>query len=202
MKTILALQLFIFLTVNSFSQSADSLKVPTRNYKNTIQTTLLGFGGYFGLQYERALTKDWSLSLIGSYDFPFSQLNQPAPQPNTSLKSYSETFILQAELRYYLDKNEINNNGLYISGDIGYLYEIQYLPENRSSHYGKRRYPWFGGGIGYQLLIKKRFVIDAGAILQYGMKLHNKQSGTNTGWKKMDFREILFAPTLNIGFAF
>ncbi|ABG57631.1 DUF3575 domain-containing protein [Cytophaga hutchinsonii] len=201
MKIILTLQLFLLLTVTSFSQSADSLKIPARNYKNTIQTSLLGFGGYFGLQYERALNKDWSISLIGSYDFPFSQLNQTS-SPGIS-KVYYEKYIIQAEVRYYLDKNKINNNGFYAAADIGYSYILQYVPTDKSNAHNIKKYSFFGATIGYQLLIKRRLVVDAGIGIQYGTKGEMYTSGVNNkGWEKMRYREIHLPITLNIGYAF
>lgn len=200
MKLLLSLQIFFLVIVTSFSQSADTLKVPGKNYKNIIQTNLLGTLGYFSLQYERALNKDWSISLIGRYSFPFKQLNQP--QPITS-KSYTEKFSIQAELRYYLDKNEINNNGFYFSGDVGYTYKIQYIPEHKSTAYSEKKYLWLGASAGYQLLIKKRLVLDAGIGIQYGMKGQMFQtSSAYLGWYKMQYREVYFPLTLNIGYAF
>ncbi|ABG57633.1 DUF3575 domain-containing protein [Cytophaga hutchinsonii] len=199
MKILLTLQLFLLLTATSFSQSADTLKSPVKNYKNNIQTNMLGTLGYFGLQYERALNKDWSISVIGRYSFPFKQLNQP--QPIYTSRIYSETYSIQAELRYYLDKNEINNNGLYISGDAGYTHILGYVPENKNA-YHIEKYPWFGTTIGYQLLIKRRLVADAGIGIQYGIKGERYSSGNNIGWEKMPYRKIYWPITLNIGYAF
>lgn len=199
MKKIFSLTLLLVASIQCFAQSTDTLAIISKTYKNNIQTSVFGFGGYFGLQYERALSKDWSVSLIGNFDFPFSQLTKSS----SSNVNYTEKYSIQAELRYYLDKNTVNNNGLYISGDIGYTYKLQYIPEKRNSAYSEKKYPWLGVSIGYQFLIKKRLVIDAGIALQYGLKGQAYYSSSSyLGWQKMISSESYLPITLNIGYAF
>lgn len=63
MKKLLILPVLLLIMLQSFGQTLDYLTKVNKNYMNTIQTSVLGFGGYFGLQYERALSKDWSVNL-------------------------------------------------------------------------------------------------------------------------------------------
>lgn len=199
MKKLLIVPVLLFIMIKSSGQTLDSLTKVNKNHMNNIQTSVFGFGGYFGLQYERAINKDWSLSLIGSFDYPFSQLTKES----SSNTNYTEKYNIQAEVRYYLDKNTINNNGLYISGDIGYIYKIQYVPDQRHSAYAEKKYPWLGASIGYQFFIKNRLVIDAGIALQYGFKGQMYYSSSSyLGWEKMTMRESFLPITLNIGYAF
>lgn len=194
MKKLLFFPILLLIIIQSFGQTSDSLTKVNKNYMNTIQTSVFGFGGYFGLQYERALSKDWSISLIGRFNYPFSQLNN-----NTSR---TERYSIQAEVRYYLDKNTINNNGLYFAGDIGYAYQLQYIPEYRSTAYTTKKYPWYGAMIGYQSLIKKRLVVDAAVGFECGFHSRMYSSSSSyAGWYKIGNPGNI-PIRLNIGYAF
>lgn len=198
MKKLLILPVLLLIIIESFGQSTDSLKKQDKNYMNTIQTSVFGFGGYFGLQYERALSTNWSVSLIGRFNYPFSQLEKN-PSINTN---YIERYSIQAELRYYLDKNTINNNGLYFAGDLGYLYQLQYIPEKRSTAYTEKKYPWYGAMIGYQFLVKKRLVIDAAVGFECGFHSRMYSSSSSyVGWYKLNNPGNI-PIRLNIGYAF
>ena len=100
MKHLSILLLFLLIIQTGFGQT-DSIHPSPQNHKNNIQTSLLGLTGYFSLQYERALSNKFSVSLIGNFNYPFSQLTS-TPTANTD---YYKTYIIQAEGRYYLDKN-------------------------------------------------------------------------------------------------
>jgi hypothetical protein len=132
MKKLLIVPVLLLIMTQSFGQTTDSLTIVNKNYMNTFQTSVLGLGGYFALHYERALSPNWSVSLIGRFTYSFNRIAK------NSQMNYFEKYSVQAELRYYLDKNTINNNGLYLAGDIGYLYQIQYIPEHRNSAYTKK----------------------------------------------------------------
>ena len=67
MKKLIILPLLLLIMIESFGQSTDSLTIVNKNYMNTIQTSVFGFGGYFALQYERALSQNWSVSAIGRF---------------------------------------------------------------------------------------------------------------------------------------
>jgi hypothetical protein len=193
MKKLLILPVLLLIIIESFGQSADSSTIVNKNYINTIQTSVFGFGGYFRLQYERALNKDWSVSVIGKFNYPFSQLN------NSS--SRAERYSIQAEVRYYLDKNKINNNGLYFAGDIGYAYQLRYRPEYRNTFYTAKKYPWYGAMIGYQFFIKKRLVVDAAIGFECGFHSRIYSSVSNLGWIKLNNPGNI-PMRLNIGYAF
>lgn len=197
MKKLLILLILLLIMIESFGQASDSLKKVNKNYMNNIQTSVFGFGGYFGLQYERALSKDWSVSVIGRFIYPIDQWSKNASNINNI-----EIYFIQTELRYYLDKNTINNNGLYFAGDIGYLYQIQYIPERRSSAYTAKKYPWYGAMIGYQFLIKKRLVIDAAVGFECGFHSRIYSSVSSyAGWRKLN-NPANIPIRLNIGYAF
>lgn len=198
MKKLLILPILLLIMIESFGQSPDSLKNEDKNYMNTLQTSVFGFGGYFSLQYERALSKDWSISLIGRLNYPIDQWSKSS----STMINYVERYSIQAEIRYYLDKNTIKNNGLYVAGDIGYLYRIQYIPERRNSAYTAKKYPWYGAMIGYQFLIKKRLVIDAAVGFECGFHSRIYSSVSSyAGWRKLNNPGNI-PIRLNIGYAF
>ena len=197
MKKLIILPLLLLIMIESFGQSTDSLTIVNKNYMNTIQTRVFGFGGYFALQYERALSQNWSVSAIGRFTYPFNQLSK-----NTSFTNRFEKYSIQAELRYYLDKNTIHNNGLYLAGDMGYVYQIQYIPERRNSAYTEKKYPFYGGMIGYQFFVKKRLVIDGAIGVEVGFNSRIFSSVSSyAGWQKLSNPGNI-PIRLNIGYAF
>lgn len=194
MKTLLITIVNILISITCLAQ-IDSNKTESKKYKNNFQTSVLALGGYFSLQYERAFNKDFSVSIIGDYKFPFNQVL-------SNEEMYKETYSIHAQLRYYLDKNSIPNNGLYVSGEVGYKYTLQYQAHHKSDGIAQKKYPWIGVNIGYQMLIKKRLVVDAGIGFQYGLLGEMYYPDYNQGWHKMITRENYMPIILNIGYAF
>jgi hypothetical protein len=196
MKKLLIVPVLLLIMTQSFGQTKDSLTIVNKNYMNTIQTSVFGFGGYFALQYERALSPNWSVSLIGRLTYPFNRIAK------NNQMNYFEKYSVQAELRYYLDKNTINNNGLYVAGDLGYLYQIIYIPEHRNTDYTKKKYPFYGAMFGYQFFVKKRLVIDGALGFEVGFhsRLYSSAS-SNWGWQKINNLGAI-PIRLNIGYAF
>lgn len=195
MKIILALPLLILCVLQSAGQSSsDTGRVAVKNYKNTIQTNLLGVIGNFELQYERALHKDWSISVIGNYNYIF--FNQT---PDTRF----ESLILGAQVKYYLDKNSVYNNGLYLSSTLRFVYRHEYNPplENGDAYF---KYPGAGAGIGYQAFIKKRIVLNVAGSLFYTFSAKADFPYDNTGWieSKKYSNSVEGTLNLNIGYRF
>lgn len=198
MKKLLILPVFLLIIIQSFGQSVDSTIIPPKYFKNTIQTSLFGFAGYLGLQYQYAINKDWSFGLQGNITFPLKYVSG-APSGTSITASYS----VNAFTRYYLDENLIPNNGLYVQAELGYFYTIQYISGHKDEANAQKKYPWLGAGIGYELLIKKRLVLAAGISIQCGTKGQMYNSGSSyKGWYQMHSREVRIPLTLNIGYAF
>lgn len=198
MKKLIILSILLLIVIKSFAQSEDSLTKVNKNYMNTIQISVFSFGGYLGLQYQRAINKNWSVGVQGNATFPLKYAFG-APLGASITSSYS----INTYARYYLDKNSIPNNGLYVQAELGYYYTIQYISGHKYDANAQKKYPWIGAGIGYQLLVKKRLAISAGISIQCGTKGQMYNSGsTYKGWYKMHSREIRIPITLNIGYAF
>ena len=187
MKILFITTLFLASVINSYSQADSTIKKSLHtSYKNNLQSNIFGVLGYCSVQYERALNKDFSLSLISNYKNPF-------------FSSKSERFTTYIEARFYTDKNNVLNNGFYLAGDIGFLFQRYYHTDyNQDNKYG-----WVGFGLGYQLLSKKRFVIDANAIIFYGINGKYKHSNDNLGWRPLSkFSQAGILWSINIGYIF
>jgi hypothetical protein len=174
--------------------------IDNKAYKNNIQTNLLGVIGYTSLHYERALNKNFSLSLISNYINPM-------------FTSSSKKISSHVEGRFYTDKNSTLNNGFYLAGDIGFNYERYYhsatysyynfTTHNVSEYNEDIKYLWAGLGLGYQLLAKKRFVIDVNIITFLGFKGKYKLSNETLGWRSLpQFSQGGTLYSINIGYAF
>jgi len=197
MKNLLIVILFTLMFSNVSAQSDTTKKEVVVTHKNNIQTNLLGFAGYFGLQYERALSKHVSISLIGDFFFPFARLTSN-PTANTY---YKKNYFIHAQTRYYFNKKSTFNNGFYLAGDVGYNYSNEYNVNN-SEIYVKRRAPFVGIGLGYQLRIKSHLVLGVGFTTAFSFKNHVNNSSDNYGWVKTTSRSLDIPLYINIGYAF
>ena len=201
MKFFIIATLFLSTIIHAEAQSDTSIKlIHTKAYKNNIQANLLGVIGYTSLHYERALNKNFSVSLISNY------IN---PMFTSSFKKISS----HIEGRFYTDKNTVLNNGFYLAGDIGFNFERYYhsasysyysFPNhNVSAHNEDIKYLWAGLGLGYQLLAKKRFVIDVNIITFIGFKGKYKLSNDALGLRSLpQFSQGGTLYSINIGYAF
>ena len=193
MKNILALKLLFLISVQTFGQESDSLKT-NKKYKNTIQTNLLGVAGIFELSYERAISKDWSINLIGNYNYIF--FNQTA-------ETKFESLIFAGQVKYYLDKNQIYNNGLYVSSTFRFVYRHEYNPplDNSNAYF---KYPGVGTGLGYQTFIKQRIVLNIGGSLFYNFSAKADFPYDNIGWvESTKYNQTIDGSlNLNVGYRF
>ena len=193
MKILFIIAIFLTSIGNTFAQTDTIINKTTTSYKNNLQTNVFGVLGYFSLQYERALNKDFSLSLISNYNNAFSSNSH-------------EAFFTHIEGRFYLDKNTVLNNGIYLAGDIGFMYKrYNHDPSLSypSGYSADHKYTWFGIGIGYQLLAKKRWVVDLNAITFIGPGGKYKVSYDNLGWRSLaKWSQGGSSLMLNIGYAF
>ena len=196
MKNLLIVIFFTSIFSNVFAQSDSLSEKGVATYKNNVQLNLLGFAGYFGLQYERALSKHVSISLIGDYFFPFARLTSD-PTPSNF---YKKNYFIHAQARYYFTKKSTFNNGFYLAGDVGYKYSKEYNVKDNDI-YVENRAPIVGGGLGYQLLIKKRFVVDAGFTTAFSIWQQINSSSNNYGWVKSKSRTLDIPLYINIGYA-
>jgi hypothetical protein len=193
---IISLSLILLVSAINTSAQTDSIqKPPIYSFKNNFQTNTLGVFGYFALQYERGLNKDFSVSLISNFNNAFAS-------------NSNEAFFTHIEGRFYLDKNTVLNNGIYLACDIGFMYKRYY--HESSSYYGyptaytvDYKYTWIGLGLGYQLLAKKRWVVDLNAIAFVAPRGKYNNSYDNSGWHNLNkWTHSGSSVMLNIGYAF
>ncbi len=195
MKHLSIILLLLINITNGFAQVTDSTATPTKNYNNNIQISTLCVLGIFSAQYERALGKDFSISLLGNYSYPYLK--------QTSDLQYEVAFV-GAQIRYYLDKNTIKNNGLYTSAAYRFVYRHQYYPNIANNGNVYYKYSGLGAGLGYQAFVKKRIVLDLGAAFFYGFATKVKNASFGNEWGKSGFYNgnIQGMLTMNIGYRF
>ena len=101
-----------------------------------------------------------------------------------------------------MDKNITYNNGFYVSLDLGYLYKNQYNVNTPSSDYIDTRFGFIAAGIGYQRIIKKRLVLDAGIGGSISINEKRKSISTNYEWSNLKGTQLNIPLVFNIGYAF
>ncbi|WP_018343541.1 DUF3575 domain-containing protein [Cytophaga aurantiaca] len=225
MKKAFLISLSIALHSYCFAQSTDSSNVISKSHKNNIQIGVPAPIGFFVLQFEKALTKRISFNTIAFCDYQYYSKDHPI--------DYS--IGLMPQLRWYTQKKKGYNQGFYISVSATAFYEESYAsgsynPQtgdiqlnssdlNPGLHPGyyyedniiKQQFGVYAGpGIGYQWLVKKRFIIDLNYNIQYAFfqRERYKNLPVQNEWQKperntKDFRSYMIAPLLiNIGYAF
>ncbi len=167
------LAIMLIMAIQSMAQVTDSAKIKfEKDYKNTIKINLTSWILYSNgiqLNYERLLSSKRSITIFGGYiEFPM-----PTIIANSSLnfdKNKSKSgFSIGSEYRFYLAKENkyAAPHGVYLAPFVSY-YHFNNIrtgrdtvnPLNQLSMNSNFDFLNFGGEIGYQFVIKNRFVID------------------------------------------
>jgi hypothetical protein len=186
----------ILLLISQYAHAQlDSTKiVHEKDYKNVIKlniTSWILYSNGLQLNYERILSKNRSITIFGGpIEFPMPTVIANSPLNFDKNKSKSG-FVIGSEYRFYLsaENKDAAPHGVYLAPFISYY------------HFNNQRYGRdttnqdnlvlntsmdflnIGGELGYQFVIKKRFVVDCvmfgPAITSYyfGVKLTGSTSG-------------------------
>lgn len=180
-KKILSITVLTVASLHSLAQSTDTLSKP---YKNNLQTNVFGVIGYFSLQYEHALNKKMSMSLISTFNYPYLS-------SHTSPNDFEYNINVMPQLRLYTQKTKKKyNQGFYLSLSCNFSYYQYYSggsynPTTNDVLLGHHTYAsgyyyednisrqkkavYIGAGAGYQWVIKKHLVLDLGMDIQYAI---------------------------------
>lgn len=170
----------------------DSMKMKV--YKNTVKLNLTSWIFYengFQLNYERLLSKKRSFTIYGGYiEFPM-----PPVIDNSSLRfpenRQSSGFAIGADYRFYLAKENKYDapRGVYLAPFVSYYHFSNQRAGRDTVNQSKvtlstaMDFLNIGGELGYQFIIKRRFVIDcvllgpAVSSYYFSVKLNGNTSG-------------------------
>jgi hypothetical protein len=197
--------IFIFVFVTN-AQVKDSVAATQEKFlNNTLKVNLTSWILYSGIQvnYERLLSKKRSITLYGGIiEFPM-----PSVISNSSITFNSDKkksgFSLGTEYRFYLSKENKYDapHGVYLAPFVSFYHfnnvrtgkdtsNTDFLTLNTSISFLN-----IGGELGYQFVIKKRFVIDCvmfgPAVSSYYFNL--KLEGNTSGEQSEKLQEIIAA---------
>ena len=166
--------LFILLgiSINALAQVNDTVKVkPAKEYKNTVKINLTSYILYhngFQLNYERVLSNKRSITVWGGpIQFPM-----PDVIANSSIQFYQDKkksgYTFGADYRFYLAKENkyAAPRGVYLAPFMSfYHFHNERLGrdtanEDRLSLNTSMNFFNVGCELGYQFVIKNRFVVD------------------------------------------
>ena len=169
------LMICMLSTISMMGQEEKTVSNSKRDdYKNVIKFNLSSqiiYKNTFLVGYERILKKNQSLNLSGGYmEFPFN-LEVPESVQLKGQKSKSG-YTVGADWRFYLGKENRNPapDGVFLAPFI----VIHHFSSNRDITYtdtlgqpnnlnmnSRINFFTIGGQLGYQFVIKRRFVVDA-----------------------------------------
>jgi hypothetical protein len=161
------------ICIQSMAQVADSAKLKfEKDYKNSIKINLTSFILYSSgvqLNYERLLSSKRSITIFGGYiQFPMPSVIANSPlnfDKNRTKGGYS----IGSEYRFYLAKENkyAAPHGVYLAPFVSYYHfnntrtgRDTTNPQNQLTLNTTLGFLNFGGELGYQFVIKNRFVID------------------------------------------
>jgi hypothetical protein len=191
------LSLIAIILIVSFQLHAqqDSAKIAhEKQFKNVFKLNITSWILYSnGIQfnYERLLSKHTSITVFGGpIEFPMPTVIANSPLNFDKNKSKSG-FVIGSEYRFYLSKEnkDAAPHGVYLAPFISYYhfnnqrYGRDTTNQDNLTLNTSMDFLNIGGELGYQFLIKKRFVIDCvmfgPAITSYyfGVKLTGSSSG-------------------------
>ncbi|MEZ4722655.1 MAG: hypothetical protein R2813_12340 [Flavobacteriales bacterium] len=173
---ILAMVALLLVSASICAQEGPS--EDTKPYKNVIKSNpFYTIGGWIPLTYERFIGKSTSIVIGASYI-----TNEPQIISNIN-KTYDtrEGFYINPALRFYLFKNTDSPGGFYASPEVGFIQQTKRIGADTvqvykeptdikdTIYYYTASYPseklvtnelQIGATIGYQVVIKKVFVLD------------------------------------------
>ena len=206
LKKLSSVAIILIVSMQVHAQKDSSKVVPEKDYKNIIKlniTSWILYSNGIQINYERLLSNHSSITVFGGpIEFPMPTVIANSPLNFDKNKSKSG-FVIGSEYRFYLSKEnkDAAPHGVYLAPFISYY------------HFNNQRYGRdttnqdnlilntsmdflnIGGELGYQFVIKKRFVIDCvmfgPAITSYyfGVKL----SGSTSGDYSQQVQDILEA---------
>jgi hypothetical protein len=165
------LLILFMISANSIAQVKDTATIKkVKEYKNTVKINLTSFVLYNGFQlnYERVLTNKSSFTVWGGpVEFPMpSVISNSSLQFNQNKKKSGYTF--GADYRFYLAKENkyAAPRGVYLAPYVSF-YHFNNQKGGRDTANGNNltlnttmNFFNVGGELGYQFVIKNRFVID------------------------------------------
>jgi hypothetical protein len=191
----------------SIAQVNDSVAVNQEKvYKNSLKINLTSWILYSNgiqLNYERLLSKKRSITLFGGiiqFPLPSSIANSNIVLNNNKTKS---GFSIGSEYRFYLSKENKYDapHGVYLAPFVSF-YHFNNVRSGRDTLNGDFltlnttvNFLNIGGELGYQFVIKKRFVIDCvmfGPALS-GYYFNLKLDGNTSGNQSEKLQEIIAA---------
>jgi hypothetical protein len=199
--------LIFIISADTNAQVKDSVVLNQEKvYKNTLKvnvTSWILYSNGVQLNYERVLSKKRSITLYGG----IIQFPMPSVISNSSMTFNSEKkksgFSIGSEYRFYLSKENKYDapRGVYLAPFVSFYHfnnertgrdtlNSDFLILNTSISFLN-----IGGELGYQFVIKKRFVIDCvmlgPALSSYYFNL--KLDGNTSGEQSEKLQEIIAA---------
>jgi hypothetical protein len=194
-KNFTILFIVFVLSVHSKAQVSDSAKViKEKEYNNTIKINLTSWILYSNgvqLNYERILSKKRSFTIFGG----IIQFPVPSAIANSSItfdnNTKSSGYTFGADYRFYLAKENkyAAPHGIYLAPFISYYhFNVQRTGHDTTNQDNLTLNASFGfvnigGEMGYQFVIKNRFVIDC-VLLGPALSSYNfniKLGGSTSG---------------------
>ena len=199
--------IFIIISLHAEAQEKDSVKIAKeKEYNNTIKINLTSWILYSNgvqLNYERILSKKRSFTIFGG----IIQFPVPSVIANSSLtfqnKKSSSGYTFGSEYRFYLAKENkyAAPHGVYLAPFVSYYHFNNQRTGNDTTNQdhvtlnATLGFLNIGGELGYQFVIKNRFVIDCilvgPAISSYYFNV--KLEGSNSGNYNEQVQAILEA---------
>jgi hypothetical protein len=200
--------IFLFnISSHAFAQIKDSLTTSHEKiFKNSLKinvTSWILYSNGIQLNYERLLSKKRSITLFGGiiqFPMPSAIANSNIVLNNDKTKS---GFSLGSEYRFYLSKENKYDapHGVYLAPFVSF-YHFNNVRSGRDTLNGDYlklsasvNFLNLGGELGYQFVIKKRFVIDCvmfgPALSSYYFNL--KLEGNTSGNQSEKLQEIIAA---------
>ena len=194
-KTSAILIIVMIMSIQSMAQVTDSAKIKfQKELKNTIKLNITSWILYINgvqLNYERLLSPKRSITVFGGYiEFPM-----PTIIANSSLNFNKDRtksgFSLGSEYRFYLAKENkyAAPHGVYLAPFVSYYHFANTrsgrdtLNQDNLTMTTNFNFLNIGGELGYQFVIKNRFVIDcvlvgpAVSSYYFSVKLNGSTSG-------------------------
>ncbi|HEY4968170.1 MAG TPA: hypothetical protein VII28_17310 [Puia sp.] len=195
------------VSLQSAAQVTDSAKITfQKDYKNSIKINLTSFILYstgIQLNYERLLSSKRSITVFGGYiQFPMPTVIANSPL-NFDKNKTKNGYSIGSEYRFYLtsENKYAAPHGVYLAPFISYYHfnntrtgRDTTNPDNQLTLNTTLSFLNIGGELGYQFVIKNRFVIDCvlfgPAISSYYFSL--KMSGSSGDYNE-HLQEVLDA---------
>jgi hypothetical protein len=194
--SLVAVILIVSMHVNA---QQDTSKIANeKQYKNVIKlniTSWILYSNGVQMNYERILSKNKSITIFGGIiQFPMPSIIENSPLQFDKNKSKSG-YVIGSEYRFYLsaENKDAAPHGVYLAPFISYYhfnnqrYGRDTTNQDNLTLNTSMGFLNIGGELGYQFVIKKRFVIDC---VMFGPAITSYYFGVNlTGNTSGDYSE-------------